>query len=130
MRRLLAPVILLAALLTLGLAGASACNKSVKPSDANQVIAFGDSLVFGVGTTSGNNFVSLLSQRLNISIINAGRPGDTTADALSGSRAPCSTAPPACHRPLEGMTIAERPASSAHQQHHHHRLSIRAAARR
>jgi len=81
MRRLFAPV--LAALLTVSLAGASACNKSVRPSEPNQTVAFGDSLVVGIGTTSGNNFVSLLSQRLGISIINAGRAGDTTGTALS-----------------------------------------------
>ena len=74
---------LLAVLLTVSFAGASACNKSVKPSEPNQVIAFGDSLVYGIGTTSGNNFVSLLSQRLGISIVNAGIPGDTTGSALT-----------------------------------------------
>jgi acyl-CoA thioesterase-1 len=78
---------LLAVLLTFSLAGAAACNKSVQPSEANRVIAFGDSLVYGVGTTSGNSFVSLLSQRLSVSIVNAGFPGDTTGSALARLKA-------------------------------------------
>jgi lysophospholipase L1-like esterase len=50
---------------------------------AAQIVAFGDSLVVGFGTTSGNNFVSLLSSRIGISIVNAGRLGDTTGSALN-----------------------------------------------
>jgi len=79
MRRVAAP--LLALLLATALA-ASGCNKT-EPSQPNEVIAFGDSLVYGLGTTSGNDFVSLLSQRLSINIRNSGIPGDTTASALA-----------------------------------------------
>ena len=46
------------------------------------IIAFGDSLVEGVGASPGNNFVSLLSKKLGADIINAGFGGDTTASAL------------------------------------------------
>ena len=77
-RRLLSP--LLAVLLATALV--AGCDKT-EPSQPNEVLAFGDSLVFGVGATSGNNFVSLLAQRLAISIRNSGVPGDTTASALS-----------------------------------------------
>lgn len=74
---------LLVAIATISLVSGIGCNKA-KPSDrSTPVIAFGDSLVAGVGTTSGGNFVSLLSQRLNVSILNSGRPGDTTGAALS-----------------------------------------------
>ena len=66
----------------LAAAFAAGCDKT-EPSQPNEIIAFGDSLVSGVGATSGNNFVSLLAQRLSISIRNAGFPGDTTASALS-----------------------------------------------
>jgi acyl-CoA thioesterase I len=45
------------------------------------VIVFGDSLVYGIGSTPGNDLVSQLERRLNIDIINAGVPGDTTEDA-------------------------------------------------
>ena len=72
---------LLVALLTLSLG--TACDSSVSPSKpAAQIVAFGDSLVVGFGTSSGNNFVSLLSNRVGISIANAGRLGDTTGSAL------------------------------------------------
>ena len=77
-RRLISP--LLAVLLATALA--AGCEKAA-PSEPNEVIAFGDSLVFGIGTTTGNNFVSVLAQRLSISIRNAGFPGDTTASALA-----------------------------------------------
>lgn len=73
---------LFAALLALSLVSAPACNKAA-PSGAKPVIAFGDSLVYGVGATGGNSFVSLLSQRVAVNIVNAGRPGDTTADGLA-----------------------------------------------
>jgi len=72
---------LIFALLTFTLG--AACDSSVSPSKpAAQLVAFGDSLVVGIGTTGGNNFVSLLSGRVGISIVNAGRSGDTTASAL------------------------------------------------
>lgn len=47
------------------------------------LIAFGDSLVYGVGATDGNDFVSLLSARIGIPIENFGRSGDTTETALA-----------------------------------------------
>jgi acyl-CoA thioesterase I len=47
------------------------------------VIVFGDSLVAGVGATEGHDFVSILSRRLGMEIINAGIPGDTTEDLLN-----------------------------------------------
>lgn len=46
------------------------------------VIAFGDSLVQGVGATEGNDFVSLVSRAVGIPIVNEGRSGDTTSSAL------------------------------------------------
>lgn len=53
------------------------------PSAGTDLVAFGDSLVFGSGATEGNDFVSLLSRRLGRSIINLGVPGDTTAQGLA-----------------------------------------------
>ena len=76
--RLRAAATLFVALLALTLG--AACESSVAPSKpAAQIVAFGDSLVAGVGT----NFVSLLSDRIGISIVNAGRSGDTTGSALN-----------------------------------------------
>jgi lysophospholipase L1-like esterase len=52
------------------------------PSDGTTVVAFGDSLVEGVGATDGNDFVSVLSRQVGEPIVNLGVRGDTTADAL------------------------------------------------
>lgn len=46
------------------------------------IIAFGDSLVEGVGATAGNDFVSVVSKRIDEPILNLGRAGDTTRDGL------------------------------------------------
>jgi len=54
-----------------------------QPTGSGPVIAFGDSLVEGRGATTGHDLVSVLSQRLGVSIVNAGRSGDTTGTALS-----------------------------------------------
>jgi lysophospholipase L1-like esterase len=54
-----------------------------RPTSGDRVIAFGDSLVAGRGASAGRDFVSLLSQRLGIPIVNAGVSGDTTASALA-----------------------------------------------
>jgi lysophospholipase L1-like esterase len=47
------------------------------------VIAFGDSITAGVGTTGERNFVTLLSERTGIAIDNQGVSGNTTAQALA-----------------------------------------------
>lgn len=53
------------------------------PSSGQNIIAFGDSLVEGAGASPRRDFVSLLSERLGIHIINAGNGGDTTGAALA-----------------------------------------------
>jgi acyl-CoA thioesterase-1 len=55
---------------------------AARPTAGTQVIAFGDSLVAGVGASAGKDFVSVLSDRLGVRVVNAGRSGDTTASAL------------------------------------------------
>jgi len=52
------------------------------PSSGTDIIAFGDSLVEGVGAADGNDFVALLSKRVGRPIINLGHSGDTTAAGL------------------------------------------------
>lgn len=47
------------------------------------VICFGDSLTFGTGAGSGQSYPSRLSSLLGLEVINAGVPGDKTADALN-----------------------------------------------
>jgi acyl-CoA thioesterase I len=46
------------------------------------IIAFGDSLVYGTGS-SGGGFVKLLEQKLGKPIENLGVPGDSTADGIA-----------------------------------------------
>jgi acyl-CoA thioesterase-1 len=46
------------------------------------IVCFGDSLTEGVGAGEGEDYPSALSRRLALPVINAGRRGDTTADAL------------------------------------------------
>jgi lysophospholipase L1-like esterase len=53
------------------------------PSAGRDIIAFGDSLVTGVGATPGKDFVSQIQNKIgDISIINKGRPGETTGEGL------------------------------------------------
>lgn len=52
------------------------------PPGDGPILAFGDSLVAGTGSTAESDFVSLLSGRIGEPIINLGVPGDTTADGL------------------------------------------------
>ena len=51
-------------------------------SPGEAIICFGDSLTEGVGGSSDENYPTLLSRQLGRPVINAGRRGDTTAQAL------------------------------------------------
>jgi hypothetical protein len=53
------------------------------PTTVGPIVAFGDSLVFGYGSTAGNDFVTLLSKKLGEPIVNLGVSGDTTAQGLA-----------------------------------------------
>lgn len=53
------------------------------PSSGTDIIAFGDSLVVGVGSTQSGGFVKILSEDLKIPIVNLGISGDTTQEALN-----------------------------------------------
>jgi acyl-CoA thioesterase-1 len=53
------------------------------PSRGTDIIAFGDSLIWGEGSTQEGGFVTLLSRAIGEPIINLGVPGNTTADGLS-----------------------------------------------
>lgn len=52
------------------------------PPKQGPIVAFGDSLVEGVGSSKGNDFVSILSRKINEPIINLGVSGNTTVDGL------------------------------------------------
>ena len=77
-------VLLLGVIFGLALYYLSGENNTVKnyPTRDGPIVAFGDSLVRGVGSTSGNDFVSLLSGKIDEQIINLGVSGDTTRDGL------------------------------------------------
>jgi lysophospholipase L1-like esterase len=51
-------------------------------SSGETIICFGDSLTEGVGAGAGEDYPSVLSRQLGFPVINAGRRGDTTAQAL------------------------------------------------
>jgi lysophospholipase L1-like esterase len=51
-------------------------------SPGETIICFGDSLTEGVGAGEGEDYPSVLSRQLASPVVNAGRRGDTTADAL------------------------------------------------
>jgi acyl-CoA thioesterase-1 len=53
------------------------------PPKNETIVAFGDSLVFGQGATKGNDFVSLLGEKLGKEIVNRGVSGNTTQDGLN-----------------------------------------------
>lgn len=58
---------------------------SIKNNDSKgkTIVAFGDSLIQGIGTATDKNFISLLAKNTGESIINLGRSGDTTETALT-----------------------------------------------
>jgi acyl-CoA thioesterase I len=84
MRRLTAPFVAL--ILACSVALSSGCGKDPAgpsaPPNAD-VVAFGDSITFGTGTTSDSNYVAVLSRRVGVDILKSGVPGDTTGSALS-----------------------------------------------
>lgn len=52
-------------------------------SQGSTIVAFGDSLVQGVGASEGKDFVSILSTMVGEPIINLGISGNTTIDGLN-----------------------------------------------
>ena len=52
-------------------------------STGEQIICFGDSLTEGVGAGEGEDYPAVLTEKLGIAVVNAGRRGDTTAEALT-----------------------------------------------
>jgi len=52
------------------------------PPKGGPIVAFGDSLVAGVGSTPGNDFVSILSREIGEPVENLGLAGNTTEMAF------------------------------------------------
>ncbi|MES2953104.1 MAG: GDSL-type esterase/lipase family protein [Patescibacteria group bacterium] len=55
--------------------------RNYPPKNA-KIVAFGDSLVEGVGASTGKDFVSVLSVKIGEPIVNLGKSGNTTEDGL------------------------------------------------
>lgn len=53
------------------------------PSSGDSIVAFGDSLIEGVGASEGNDLVSQLSKKTGEPIINLGIAGNTTEQGLA-----------------------------------------------
>jgi len=56
-------------------------NLTLLSSDAT-ILAFGDSLTHGTGANKGEDYPTLLSKLTNISVINAGVPGEVSSNGL------------------------------------------------
>jgi lysophospholipase L1-like esterase len=62
---------------------AAACSQDTGEGTARgPIVCFGDSLTYGTGAPPGRDYPSQLSKMIARPVINAGVPGDTTAEAL------------------------------------------------
>jgi acyl-CoA thioesterase-1 len=77
--------ILVLALLAAIAALTASCSEEPRrqPTAGSQIICFGDSLTSGSGATPGMDYPSQLSRMIGRTVINAGVPGNTTADGLA-----------------------------------------------
>lgn len=53
-----------------------------RDSQGTAIVCFGDSLTSGFGAGEGRDYPSILRTKVDLSVINAGMEGNTTADAL------------------------------------------------
>ncbi len=75
----------------------AACNKQEKYATIPQgatVLILGDSLSYGTGANKGEDYPTLLADKTGWKIINAGVPGDTSADGLQRLPALLAQDPP------------------------------------
>jgi len=64
------------------LSGCSSPKLSPLPDNAT-ILAFGNSLTYGTGVKKQFSYPSLLQQQITQTVINAGKPGEVTADGLT-----------------------------------------------
>lgn len=72
--------ILLALLLIFSLAGCGKTPQILRLTPDATILAFGDSLTHGTGATPSESYPAVLSNQIGYKVINAGIPGETTAD--------------------------------------------------
>jgi acyl-CoA thioesterase-1 len=60
------------------------CTQEIENIDSQgkNIVCFGDSITAGAGAKRGEDYPSLLAEKVSIPVINAGHSGDTTFDAL------------------------------------------------
>lgn len=76
------------ALLLVFLAASAGCHRERVPTlpplpGGAKILAFGDSLTFGTGVNPPDSYPSQLEAIIHHPVVNAGVPGDTTADGLA-----------------------------------------------
>ena len=76
----LTPVLVCFALLLAACGGPKA--KLEKLDRGATVLAFGDSLTFGTGANPGESYPAVLAQLTGLKVVNAGVPGEVSADGL------------------------------------------------
>jgi acyl-CoA thioesterase-1 len=79
----LAKITVLAILVTISLSSIYEYAKAQTVNRPLRVIAFGDSITLGTGTTAGNNYVNLLTRYTGITIDNQSISGNTTAQGVA-----------------------------------------------
>ena len=79
-------ILILVLLIAAGIFLFRTCRKTaytnLPPRATGEWVAFGDSLTAGSGASGGNDFPTLLSQKIGRKILNKGVPGETTENAL------------------------------------------------
>lgn len=72
-----------ALLLICGLMGLSSCSKTPQVANVSAdsvILAFGDSITFGTGASPAESYPSVLEKRIGRRVVNAGIPGEVTAE--------------------------------------------------
>ena len=75
--------LLLAIIISVGLAACSSPAKLTHLADNAVIVAFGDSLTFGTGTVPRESYPAVLEKMIGRRVVNAGVPGEVTIDGLS-----------------------------------------------